>query len=74
MKQKHTKARKARRHSAFALAHSGGQSLARKLRREKLQPMISKNFGKQVVRTQRIFLKKDRFGAPIYKTIQHAAV
>ena len=73
MKQIHTKARKARRHSTFARAHSDGHSLARKLRREKLQPMISKTFGKQVIRTQRIFLKKNRFGAPIYKTIQHAA-
>lgn len=74
MKQVHTQARKARRHSAFMKAHSAGQSFARRIHREKLQPKVLKTFGKQVIRTQRIFLKHDRFGAPIYKTIQHAAV
>ena len=36
-----------------------------------LQPKKFKTYGCQVVRTQRIFLKKDRFGAPIYRTIKH---
>ena len=32
-----------------------------------------KSFGCQIVRIQRIFLKKDRFGTPIFKYIKHAA-
>ena len=35
---------------------------------------FAKSFGCQVVRIQRIFLKKDRFGTPIYKFVKHAAV
>ncbi len=34
---------------------------------------FAKSFGCQVVRIQRIFLKKDRFGTPIYKFVKHAA-
>ena len=33
-----------------------------------------KTFGCHVVRVQRIFLKKDRFGSPIYKYVKHGAM
>lgn len=75
MKLKHTQAKKARRASAFhATGTFGFSSKRRQLKRDHLQPKTPKTFGLQVVRTQRIFLKKDRFGAPIYRTISHAAV
>lgn len=74
MKQIHTLARKARRASAFHKTGShSAPSRKRQLKRDHLQPAKPKTFGLQVVRTQRIFLKKDRFGAPIYRTIEHAA-
>ena len=73
MKRIHTQARKARRASSFR--STGAHSVGSALRRQKrliLQPKRPKTYGFQVVRTQRIFLKKDRFGAPIYRTIKHA--
>lgn len=74
MKLKYTQARKARRASAFRTTGSfGSPSKRRLLKRDHLQPKKPKTFGLQVIRTQRIFLKKDRFGAPVYRTIKHAA-
>jgi hypothetical protein len=74
MKLKHTQAKKANRISAF---HDNGtfgtRSKRRALKRDHLQPKVPKTFGCMIVRTQRIFLKHDRFGAPIYRTIKHAA-
>lgn len=73
MKLKHTQAKKARRASAFHKAGAfGSPSRTRVLKREDLQPRTPKTFGKQIKRFQRIFLKKDCFGTPIYKTIAHA--
>jgi len=73
MKQKYTKAKKARRASGF---HAGGSSRAqskiRELKRQDLHPKQPKTFGLQVVRIQRILLKKDRFGGPIVRYIRHA--
>lgn len=76
MKLKHTQARKANtrafRKQAGSKAMSAKRYAARwdaiKARR------TAKSFGCHVVRIQRIFLKKDRFGAPIYKFVKHAAV
>lgn len=70
MKLKHTQAKKARRASAF---HKSGNNKAtsqkRRLLREKPLP---RTFGLQIKYIQRIFLKKDRFGNPIYKQVRHA--
>lgn len=74
MRLKHTQAKKARRASAYRSTGTfGSPSKRRALKRDHLQPKVPKTFGLQVIRTQRIFLKKDRFGAPIYRTILHAA-
>lgn len=73
MKQKHTQAKKARRASAYHSGPSIGQSAMRALRREDLHPKRPRTFGEHVVRVQRIFLKKDRFGGPIVRFIKHAA-
>ena len=75
MKQKHTQARKARRPSSFRStgAHSSGSAF-RRVKRDHLQPARPKTYGYQVVRLQRIFLKKDRFGAPLYRVVKHAVV
>lgn len=71
MKLKFTQAKKARRASGF---HKSGSNKStsenRRLLREKPLP---KTYGLQVSRIQRIFLKKDRFGAPIYRLVKHAA-
>ena len=75
MKQKHTQARKARRWSGFR--QRGRNRVMSKKRYFKRWDSIKdkpKFYGCQVVRVQRIFLKKDRFGAPIYKFVKHAAV
>lgn len=73
MKLKHTKAKKARRASAFHKAGSfGSPSRVRALKRKDLQPRTPKTFGKQIRRFQRVFCYKDRFGTPVYKTIAHA--
>lgn len=74
MKQIHTQARKANRCSGFRKhGNVDSPSRMRMLKRSDMQPKRNmKIFGCQVVRTQRIFLKKDRFGAPIYRTVQHA--
>ena len=75
MKLKHPQAKKARRASGFHKGPaSGGQSLLRQLHREQLQPKRPKTYGQQVVRIQRILLKKDRFGGPITRFIRHAAM
>lgn len=87
MKLKHTQAKKARRASAFRSMGAkdtpwGSRfeeratlgASKRKLKRNHLQQKTPKTFGLQIARTQRIFLKKDRFGAPVYRTIFHAAV
>ena len=75
MKQKHTQAKKARRASGFHKGpSSGAQSSIRSLKREDLHPKRPKTFGEQVVRIQRIFLKKDRFGGPIVRFIRHSKV
>ena len=87
MKLKHTQAKKARRASAFRSTGAKdtpyGSAMEKRwtlgaservLKRDHLQPKKPKTFGLQVVRTQRIRLKEtDIFGAPIYKTIKHAA-
>lgn len=74
MKLKHTQAKKARRASSFHSTGSyGSSSAARRLLRDHRQPKRPKTYGCMVVRTQRIFLKIDRFGAPVYRTIKHAA-
>lgn len=75
MKLKHTQAKKARRASGFHKGPgSGAQSSVRLLKRESLHPKRPKTFGEQVVRIQRIFLKKDRFGGPIIRFIKHSNV
>lgn len=75
MKLRHTQAKKARRASAYhSVGNYNAPSKERQLKRDHLQRPKPKTFGRQVIRTQRIFLKKDRFGAPIYRTILHAAV
>lgn len=75
MKQKFTQAKKARRASGFHLGPgSRAQSSRRLLKREGLHPKRPKTFGEQVVRIQRIFLKKDRFGGPIVRFIKHSKV
>lgn len=87
MKLKHTQAKKARRASAFRSMGAkdtpwGSRfekrwtlgASKRKLKRDHLQPKTPKTFGLQVVRTQRVRLKETGiFGAPVYKTIKHAA-
>lgn len=73
MKQKHTRARKARRRSAYAIVgNTTAQSALRASKREYLHKPKPKTFGMQVIRIQRIFLKRDRFGAPIYRNVAHA--
>lgn len=74
MKLKHTQAKKARRASGFHKGPQGGQSILRAMRRESLHPKMLKTYGHQVVRIQRILLKKDRFGGPITRFIRHAAM
>jgi len=70
MKLKHTQAKKARRASGFHKSGSNkSTSEKRRLLRQKPQ---SKTFGLQIGHIQRVLLKKDRFGAPIYKLIKHA--
>lgn len=70
MKLKHTQAKKARRASAFHKSGSNkSTSQKRRLLREKPLP---RTFGQQIKYIQRIFLKKDRFGNPIYKQVRHA--
>lgn len=87
MKLKHTQAKKARRASDFRSMGAkdtpwGSRyekratlgASKRKLKRDHLQPKKPKTFGLQVVRTQRVRLKEiGIFGAPVYKTIKHAA-
>ena len=74
MKQIYTSARKANRISGFRKhGHFDAPSRMRQLKRDHLQPKKDKTFGRQVIRTQRVFLKKDLFGYPIYRTIKHAA-
>ena len=73
MKLKHTQARKANTHAFRKTGHHGPASRRRMIKRSELQPKVY-CFGKQVIRTQRCLLKKERFDAPIYKTIKHAAV
>lgn len=74
MKLKHTQAKKARRSSSFrSMGTYASSSEKRRLLRETRQPKKPKTFGLQVVRTQRIFLKIDRFGAPVFRTIKHTA-
>ena len=71
MKLKFTQAKKARRASGFHKSGSNkSTSEKRRLLRQKPQ---SKTFGLQIGHIQRVLLKKDRFGAPIYKLIKHAA-
>lgn len=71
MKLKFTQAKKARRASGFHKSGSNkSTSEKRRLLREKPQP---KTFGLQVGHIQRVLLKKDTFGTPIYKLIKHAA-
>lgn len=73
MKQKHTQAKKARRASAFHKEGTfGSPSRIRVLKREDLQPRTPKTFGQQIKYIQRIFVKKNRFGSPVYKTVPHA--
>jgi len=73
MKQKHTQAKKARRASAFHETGTfGTPSRLRILKRKSLQPKTPKTFGQQVKYIQRVFLKKDRFGAPVYRNVPHA--
>ena len=75
MKQKHTQAKKARRASGFHLGPgSKAQSRLRLLKRESLHPKRPKTFGEQIVRIQRILLKKDRFGGPTIRFIKHPKV
>lgn len=76
MKLKHTQAKKARRKSSFR--HEGMYGAPSKKRIDKrmaLQPSrkFRKAFGYQVVRIQRIYLKKHRFHSPIYKYVEHTA-
>lgn len=77
MKLKHTQARKARR--ASAIVETGNSKCMSKARFAKRWDSIkakaaSKTFGCQKAYVQRIFLKKDRFGAPIYKFVPHAVI
>ena len=72
MRLKHTQARKANTHAFRRTGSYGSPSKSRLMKRSGFQPKVY-HFGKQVIRTQRIFLKHDRFGAPIYKTIEHTA-
>lgn len=73
MKRKHTQSKKARRASAFhKVGTYGSPSKKRMEKRLAFQAKVPKHFGKMVTRFQRIFLGKDRFGAPVYKTIAHA--
>ena len=76
MKLKHTQARKANTR-AFR-KQAGNKSMSEKRYAAHWDAIkarrTAKSFGCQVVRIQRIFLKKDRFGNPIYKFVKHAAV
>lgn len=87
MKLKHTQAKKARRVSSFRSTGAKDTPFGsrfekraslgaskRKLKRDHLRRKAPKTFGLQVVRTQRVRLKDlNVFGAPVYKTIKHAA-
>ena len=74
MKQKHTRAKKARRASGFQQeSESRGQTANRQAIREDLQPKKPHTFGLQVTRIQRVRSKKtDQFGNPIFKNIPHS--
>lgn len=87
MKLKHTQAKKARRVSSFRSTGAKDTPFGsrfekraslgaskRALKRYHLQRKVPKTFGLQIIRTQRIRLKElNVFGAPVYKTINHAA-
>jgi len=75
MKLKHTQARRA---NTRAFRKQGGsKQMSSKRYASRWDPIkarrTAKAFGCQVVKIQRIFLKKDRFGNPIYKFVKHAA-
>ena len=71
MKLVHTQAKKARRASGF---HKSGNNKAASEKRRMLRAKeLPKTYGMHVTRIQRIFLKKDRFGAPIYRFVKHVA-
>lgn len=85
MKLKHTQARKARRASSFRSmgAHDTPwgsrfekreyRKALRRAKREHLQAKQVKPFGQQIIRTQRVFLRRDMFNQPVFKTVYHAA-
>lgn len=74
MKRIYTLAKKARRASGFHKEPTPSQQSQRRyVKRYELQPKQPKTFGLQIVRHQRVRFKKDQFGAPVYKTINHAA-
>lgn len=87
MKLKHTQSKKARRVSSFRSTGAKDTPFGsrfekraplgaskRALKRDHLQRKAPKTYGLHVVRTQRIRLKElNVFGAPVYKTIKHAA-
>lgn len=73
MKLKYTQAKKARRASGFLKRPSSRhQSKKRMAKRIDMQPMPKRIFGYPLLRTQRLFFKKDQFGQKVYKTILHA--
>ena len=85
MRQIHTMAKKARRASSFRSmgAHDTPwgsrfekreyRKALRRAKREHLQAKQVKPFGQQIIRTQRVFLRRDKFNQPVFKTIYHAA-
>lgn len=75
MKRIHTTAKKANRRSSYKKATGFDESSSeRALKRESLQPRRTKPYGVQIRYKQRIFLGQDRFGAPLFKLINHPVI
>lgn len=73
MKLRHTTKKSANRSSMYGKApNTGAMSAKRDLKRDGLHRRLFRSFGCQKLYVQRIFYRKDMFGNPCYKLIQHA--
>lgn len=74
MKQKHTNSRKARRASMFH--KMGAVGIPSKVRVAKRDALFGrktpKTFGEQLKYIQKILVRRDQFGNPIYKHVRHS--
>ena len=85
MKLKHTQSKKARRASSFRSMGAKDTPFGsryeereyhkalRRAKRERLRAKQVKPLGEQIIRTQRVFFRRDMFNQPVFKTIYHAA-